>query len=387
MKRFYKFLLLFFFLGFFNYEEIKAENTQLRLLCKPLAYSLKEENNYLNFPSVENFKIYQISFSSNNEVSDIKIINKFDSASHYQDNEYIKRLFKNSLEDIFYTQKVISQPFLQNENKLIIKPSIPTVFPGSSERISLTDGRHTLNLLTLDLRKTLLYNDDWLKVAKCTKLDIEEPPTNAYNLHKIALKAIRLRDRIESNKLEDFYKKSYFINKEAINIFNEWEDKNYPNEIPFYQSMFDAIWLKTIHHGTKYLNNEGDLKINNPFFDLEEAYKNASEAILLLNEPKLQNKNNYIYFLRARIGFYMVVGSDFKNKISVFKQNVIDIDKYLQNPKSDAGEAYFLKGSSLLLTKNSPRYLACESFKKSEELGYSHNLFESSKELACKKKY
>ena len=92
MKRFYKFLFLFFFLGFFNYEEIKAENTQLRLLCKPLAYSLKEEKNYFNFPTVENHQIYQINFSSNNVVSDVKIIDKFNTASHYQDNEYINKL-------------------------------------------------------------------------------------------------------------------------------------------------------------------------------------------------------------------------------------------------------------------------------------------------------
>ena len=384
MKRFYKFLFLFFFLGFFNYEEIKAENTQLRLLCKPLAYSLKEENNYSNFPTVENHQIYQINFSSNNVVSDVKIIDKFNTASHYQDNEYINNLFENSLEDIFYKQKVISQPFLQNENKLIITPSIPIVFPGSSERALLKDGRHTLNLLTLDLRKTLLYNDDWVKVAKCTKLNIKEPPTNAYNLSRIAVKAQELRDKVVSNKFEDFYKKSYLINNQAINLFNEWEDKNYPNEIPFYKSRFDSLLLKAWDQRIKYLTKDSDLKIDNPFYDLEDAYKNASEAILLLDKPELQNKNNYIYFLRAQIGFYMALGQDFKNRNSVFKQNVIDIDKYLNNPRSDKGEAYFLKGSSLLLIPKSPRYLACENFKKSEEFGYSNNIFDKYKKFACK---
>lgn len=378
------FFSLFTLLIVFFPKQTKAQDNKLRLFCEPVAVPVDEKKpNYSNKPLAQNNEIYEITFSSNGDnktVSDIKIIEKFNTGVTYQDEEWIKKLFENSFDDILFKLKPISQEFFQSKNRIIIRPSIPNIFYGKTGY--LRPGTSKLDLESLNLQKTRSFNDDWIYKASCQKVGLEEPPTFADNLSKISLKVRNMLGAFDKNIQKDVFNKYSSLNDMAIKVFDEWEEYNYPNEIPFQVTKFTPLWMKAYDQSYRTLRFV-QIDDKNPIFDLDEAYKKVNKAILMLDNTKLQNSYSGIYLTRADIGFKKHIMSKEKS-ISLLKKNIEDINKYLQKPDGNLGQAYYIKGSSLIFvnTKSSVKE-ACQNFFKAEELGYK--MLDGVREI-CQKK-
>ena len=374
----YLVFILLSLVGLFFPESLLAKENKLRVLCNSLPVSLKEKKNFATFPRSDNQQIYEINFDSKNKVSEVRIFDKFASGSIYDDREYTAKNFEDSIENILYRKKINPQKFTQVGNKLIMRPSIPVVFPGSSKRMLLNDGTHTLDLNTLELKKTLMFNDDWVKKANCKKVGNEEPPTYAYNLSVMSQRAARLRGKVPQDTWQDIFRKYITLLNISINAFDEWEEEIYPNEVPFYSSRFLSLAL--LAFDKSYMNLAGG--IENPFFNIDEAYEYANKAVEMLNSPKLQKKYAGIFLQRADYGFTKRMLGEDKN-VAVLNQNLADIERYFKNPDGDIGKAYYLKGASQLFinTKSSVKE-ACKNLTKAMELNYK--FMESFKKAACK---
>ena len=95
----------------------------------------------------------------------------------------------------------------------------------------------------------------------------------------------------------------------SINAFDEWEEEIYPNEVPFYSSRLLSLAL--LAFDKSYMNLAGG--IENPFFNIDEAYEYANKAVEMLNSPKLQKKYAGIFLQRADHGFTRYMLSEDKN--------------------------------------------------------------------------
>ena len=378
------FFLVLFSLIIFSPKETRAQDNKLRILCKPVAVPVnKNKPNYSNKPIAKNSEVYEITFSSNEKgsISEIKVLEKFNTGVTYQDEEWIKNLFENSLEDILFTLKPISQKFVQANNRVVIRKSKPIIFPGVKKTGYLQGESNMLDLESLNLEITRRFNDDWIYKARCEKVGLEEPPTYAYNLSTISMGAREVLEKVDKNKKKDIFSKYISLNALATKEFNKWEEDNYPNEIPFHFSRFQAISIKAFDQRLPTISFTSDNK--NPVYDIDEAYENANIGILMLNTNDLKKKYSGAYLTRAEIGFAKYILSKDKS-VSLLKKNVEDIDRYLQSKGSniDTGKAHYIKGSSLIfINTKSSLTEACQNFKKAEDNGYT--IRESLKEI-CK---
>ena len=374
--------MVLFSLIIFSPKETRAQDNKLRILCKPVAVPVnKNKPNFSNKPMAKNSEIIEITFSSNEKgsISDIKVLEKFNTGVTYQDEEWIKNLFENSLEDILFTLKPISQKFVQANNRVVIRKSKPIIFPGVKETGYLQGESNMLDLESLNLEITRRFNDDWRYKAKCEKVGLEEPPTYAYNLSTISMGARDVLRIVDKNKIKDIFSKYISLNALATKEFNKWEEDNFPDEIPFYFSRFRAISIKAYDQSYPTVSFTSDNE--NPFYDIDEAYRNANIGILMLNTNNLKKKYHGSYLTRAEIGFNKYIMSKEKS-VSLLKKNIEDIDRYLKSKDDDitAGKAHFFKGASLLFinTKSSVNE-ACQNFTKAEKLG--HEVFKPFKKV------